>query len=114
MISFIRNNPLSAAILAVISIIGWTYIFGLHFAVRVPLQKPACINNLRMLQNGKTQWALETHRTNGVPPVIYEINQYVKGGRPTCPKGGTYIYGNVGELPRCTFPGHKNLLSENP
>jgi hypothetical protein len=111
-IRVIRNNPLYAALFAAVSFVAAVYVNGAFFTVRAPRQRPACIANLRMIQEAKEQWALETKRTNGAPGVDAEIDQYIKGGRPKCPKGGSYIYGNVGELPRCTFPAHQNILTD--
>ena len=63
----------------------------------------SCINNLRQIDGAKEQWALENKMTNGAPVVVAEVNAYIKGGAPTCPKGGTYTYGAVDEAPRCSY-----------
>ena len=63
----------------------------------------SCINNLRQIDGAKEQWALENKLTNGAPVVIAEVNGYIKGGGPSCPKGGTYTYGAVDEPPRCSI-----------
>jgi hypothetical protein len=112
-VTFARHNPLYAIVIAAISIISGVYIFNVIIRPpRIPLQKPACINNLRQLDGAKQQWALERSLTNGTAPVIYEINQYVKGQqRPICPQGGSYTYGNVGELPRCTIAEHNRMMN---
>jgi hypothetical protein len=65
----------------------------------------ACINNLRMLDSAKEQWALESGKSAG--PVDPEgAAAYIKGGLPTCPQGGAYVIGPLGASPTCTEPGH--------
>jgi len=66
----------------------------------------ACINNLRQIDAAKEQWALANNKSPGDPVNEGEVDKYIKGGRPLCEKGGTYIYGKVGEKPRCTIPDH--------
>jgi hypothetical protein len=69
-----------------------------------------CINNLRQIDGAKEQWALENKRSTNDPAIESEIVLYIKGGLPTCPQGGKYIFGKVGEAPRCTLPQHSQLL----
>lgn len=66
-----------------------------------------CINNLRQIDGAKEQWALENKHSTNDPAIESEIGRYIKGGRlPTCPEGGKYIIGKVGEEPCCTIAGH--------
>lgn len=67
-----------------------------------------CPNNLRMLDGAKWQWALENRCTNGANVTWDEIRPYLKTP-PVCSKGGTYILGRVGELPRCSTGGEHTL-----
>jgi hypothetical protein len=67
----------------------------------------ACINNLRQIDGAKEQWALETKHSDGDLCMPREVDAYIKGGAPTCPEGGKYIYGKVGKDPRCTIAGHQ-------
>jgi len=70
-------------------------------------QQNACINNLRQIDSGKEQWAMASSKADGEPLKISAVNAYIKGNAtPTCPAGGRYSYGVVGESPRCTCPGH--------
>jgi len=68
----------------------------------------ACINNLRMIQGAKQQWALENNKTSSDVPGWDDIQPYLGRGKaiPVCPKGGGYSLGAVGELPTCSIPGH--------
>ena len=70
----------------------------------------ACINNLRQIDGAKEQWALENQKTNGEPVVVAEVNAYIKGGAPTCPEGGTFTYGVVDEMPRCSIGKADHVL----
>ncbi|MFO1475903.1 MAG: DUF3352 domain-containing protein [Verrucomicrobiota bacterium] len=70
-------------------------------------QKNACINNLRMIDAAKQQWALEKGLPSTAMPSKQDLLPYlVKGVFPTCPAGGTYTLDAVGEAPRCSIPGH--------
>jgi hypothetical protein len=77
---------------------------------RTTAQQNACINNLRMIDGAKAQWALENHKQNTDTPTAQDITPYMGRGPagefPVCPQGGTYIIGTIGEKPRCTIPGH--------
>jgi hypothetical protein len=68
-----------------------------------------CINNLRMIEAAKQQWALENNKTAGAIPTAQDIAPYIKldanGNIPGCPSGGTYTIGAVGESPSCSIHG---------
>ena len=93
-------------------------IIGLLAAIAIPnfvkarqtAQKNACINNLRMIDGAKEQWALENRATTGgavTEDGATGVNSYIKGNaRPVCPAGGSYTYGAIGENPTCTVAGH--------
>jgi chromosome segregation ATPase len=70
----------------------------------------ACINNLRLIDAAKQQWALEQRKQATDTPVASDLQPYLgrgpSGEMPTCPDGGTYTFGTVGEKPICTVPGH--------
>lgn len=70
--------------------------------------KNSCVNILRQIDGAKEQWALEASKNPGDPPDEAAIARYIKGGEmPTCPLDKRpYQVGNVGELPRCSVPGH--------
>src|SRR5205085_7117437 len=59
---------------------------------RTTAQKNACINNLRQIDGAKEQWALEQKQKAGADTssALAAINEYIKGGTPKCPSGGTY------------------------
>jgi hypothetical protein len=70
----------------------------------------ACINNLRLIDAAKQQWALETRKDASATPTQNDIAPYLlgrNGQMPTCPKGGTYTIEPVGEQPTCSVPEHE-------
>ena len=67
----------------------------------------ACINNLRMIDAAKEQWALENNKAAGQAVDAKDIVDYLKGGQiPVCPQGGTYKLNPIGNNPECNIPGH--------
>jgi len=89
-------------------------IIGLLAAIAIPnfvkarqtAQKNACINNLKQIDGAKEQWALEKKKSAGSAAVDAEINDYIKGGAPKCPAGGSYTYNAVDTPPACSIDGH--------
>jgi prepilin-type N-terminal cleavage/methylation domain-containing protein len=87
-------------------------IIGLLAAIAIPSfvkarntsQQNACINNLRIVDAGKEQYAMAARLTDGNTINTDSVNEYVKGGTtPICPGGGTYAYENIGSQPECTI-----------
>jgi chromosome segregation ATPase len=70
----------------------------------------ACINNLRLIDAAKQQWALEQRKQSTDTPAATDLQPYLgrgpNGEMPVCPDGGTYTFGTVGEKPTCTVAGH--------
>ena len=90
-------------------------IIGLLAAIAVPnfvkartqSQTNACINNLRQIDSGKEQLALESKLGPGVAVVVASVNAYIKGSTtPTCPASGSYTYNNLGTNPTCNISAH--------
>jgi len=71
-------------------------------------QKNACINNLRVIDNAKQQWALENHKSADDVPTAADLDRYIPGGYAHlhCPRGGEYVIGKDSEDPTCSIPGH--------
>jgi ABC-type transporter Mla subunit MlaD len=78
--------------------------------VRQIRNQDACINNLRLIDSAKQQWALEKRKQNTDTPEMSDLQPYIgrgpNGEMPVCPDGGVYTYGTVGEKPVCSTPGH--------
>jgi DNA repair exonuclease SbcCD ATPase subunit len=70
----------------------------------------ACVNNLRLFDAAKQQWALENKKQSTDTPGVEDLRPYLgrgpNGEMPTCPDGGTYTIGAVGEKPTCSIPAH--------
>jgi hypothetical protein len=71
----------------------------------------ACINNLRLIDAAKQQWALENKKQAADTPTMDDLRPYFGGGPnntnvPTCPDGGVYTVGTVGEKPACGIQSH--------
>lgn len=73
----------------------------------------ACINNLRMIDGAKNQWALENNKTANDTPTWTDILPYMGGHAtnkiPECPDGGQYTIGRIGENPKCSIGGNHAL-----
>ena len=94
-------------------------IIGLLAAIAIPsfvkarsdARAKACVNNLRLIDAAKEQWAMATNKPNGYNAAaaftaieIGEINEYLKGGvTPTCPAKGIYDYTTIGTNPTCSY-----------
>ena len=90
-------------------------IIGLLAAIAIPnfvraratAQTNACINNLRIIDAAKQQWALENDKTADAIPPAQDLLPYFRGGIfPVCPSGGGYTINAVGVPPTCSIPGH--------
>jgi hypothetical protein len=79
-------------------------------------KKSACINNLRMIDGAKQQWALGNQKTNSDVPTWSDIQRYLGRGDlevPRCPSGGNYTLGAVSNAPTCSIPNHALPKSGN-
>jgi hypothetical protein len=70
-------------------------------------QAAVCINNLRLIDGAKQQWALEKQKPSGALLIAADLAPYLKtNALPTCPAGGVYTINPVGFAPLCNIPGH--------
>ena len=70
-------------------------------------QALACINNLRLIDGAKQQWALEKQKAPGALMTAADLAPYLKGNvLPVCPAGGVYTLNTVNLLPICSIAGH--------
>ena len=73
----------------------------------------ACINNLRMLDAAKQQWALEKNKTATDVPTAQDLLPYFKDNLfPTCPDGGTYTLNSLATCPLAPCRGMCSRRSE--
>jgi hypothetical protein len=64
-----------------------------------------------MIDAGKQQAAVERGWVDATTIAVgsaneSNVNEYIKGGLPVCPSGGTYTYNIVSENPTCEITGH--------
>src|SRR3989338_6955638 len=96
-------------------------IIGLLAAIAVPnfvqarnaAQKNTCINNLRLIDAAKDQFAIENNKTDGDDATEDEIKVYLKGSQmPSNPvDGDTYTLQVIGTLPTCDNAGGAHTLA---
>ncbi len=66
-----------------------------------------CINNLRMIEGAKEQWALENRKAVGTAVTAQDLQPYLRNNTPlACPLGGVYTLNPVGTLATCNIAGH--------
>ena len=71
------------------------------------IAKKTCINNLRLIDDAKQQWAVDFDQPDSAVPAEKDLAPYLKDGvLPACPAGGAYHINAVDELPTCSVPGH--------
>ena len=84
-------------------------IIGILLAIAVPnfiraretSRTKTCVANLRQIEAGKEQWAMETKAASDAAVVEGDLTpNYIKNW-PDCPSGGDYTIGNVDEDPSC-------------
>lgn len=75
----------------------------------VPLDgQPGCTKNLKAIQEAKESWARSERKTPSDLPTdsdLFGLEAYLRV-KPQCPMGGNYVLGKVGEMSRCSVPGH--------
>jgi prepilin-type N-terminal cleavage/methylation domain-containing protein len=95
-------------------------IIGLLAAIAVPgfararadARAKTCVNNLRLIEAAKDQWAMATNAAEGDAVVVADdeyIQQFKGNTEPVCPVGSTaYTVGVVGSPPECAADVTKN------
>jgi prepilin-type N-terminal cleavage/methylation domain-containing protein len=103
-------------------------IIGLLAAIAIPnfvkarttSQQNACINNLRLIDSSKQQWALEQRQQSSNTPVGSDLQPYLGRGSagelPACPVdpanafASSYAPGTVGTKPLCDIVSSTHIL----
>jgi prepilin-type N-terminal cleavage/methylation domain-containing protein len=106
-------------IMIVVAIIGLLAAIAIpnFIKARATSQCNACINNLRQIDAGINEWALENGQSNGATVTSPQtVSGYIKlnsaSSVPGCPAGGTYTTSTIGATPQisCSLstltPGH--------
>ena len=93
-------------------------IIGLLAAIAVPnfaqartnARRGTCINNLRLIDAGKEQYALENNKDSTTTPASTDVTPYLKGNAmPTCPASGSYTIAAIGTKPSCSKAASPDL-----
>jgi len=103
-------------------------IIGLLAAIAIPnfvkarttSQQNACINNLRLVDSSKQQWALEQRQQNTSTPAGSDLQPYLgrgsNGELPACPVdpsdsfSTSYTPNNIGTKPQCQVVSSTHIL----
>ena len=102
------------ALLTVIAIIGLLASIAIpsFMKARETSQLHACVNNMRQIDSAKEAWALAVNADKDAKTDRDAVNAYLKRpAPPTCPAGGTYTYGPVGNPPECSKHGVLGSMS---
>jgi prepilin-type N-terminal cleavage/methylation domain-containing protein len=80
-------------IMIVVAIIGLLAAIGIPSfqKARSTSREKSCLNNLRMIDAAKEQWAMESNAVDDASPVAGNLDDYIRGGSAAliCPAGGT-------------------------
>jgi len=81
--------------------------YGLTVTNSEQAMTAACINNLRLIDGAKQQWALENQKPPSALLTAADLTPYMRSNTlPVCPAGGVYTLNPVGLAPICNIPGH--------
>ena len=105
-----RNDGFTLVeIMLVVAIIGIlaTLTTPAFVRARQSSRTSVCLNNLRIIDTAKTQFAIEARRQTGDTVDGDELNPYLKSTFADVvePTGFDYVVGDIGILPVCTYGG---------
>jgi prepilin-type N-terminal cleavage/methylation domain-containing protein len=109
-------------IMIVVAIIGLLAAIAIpnFIKARTTSQQNACINNLRLIDSSKQQWALEQRKQSTDTPQGTDLQPYLgrgaSGELPSCPVDTTYTFAtsylpnNVATKPVCNIVSSTHIL----
>jgi len=109
-------------IMIVVAIIGLLAAIAIpnFIKARTTSQQNACINNLRLIDSSKQQWALEQRQQTSNTPQGSDLQPYLgrgsNGELPSCPVDTTFTFttsytaNNVGTPPQCNLVSSTHIL----
>lgn len=75
------------------------------------MRKNACVAGLRQLEGGIQQWAETTRKSPEDAVDVQAVLALTRQGRmPECPGGGSYSFGKVKDVPRCSLAAEGHTL----
>ncbi len=111
-----RKKLTLAISLALVFLLGAAIVAPSFLPARPYAQRNACINNLRIIQQAKAQWASEHGKSSTDTPAdadLFGEGKYIKHNLQ-CPRGGTYKIGRVGEDVVCSYADLGHCLGNAP
>ena len=97
-------------IMIVVAIIGLLAAIAIPSFVRARTtsQTKACVNNLRQIDGGKDQWAIENNKVDSDTVTMANVLTYLKKS-PSCPASGSYSVSSVSADPECSLGGNHTI-----
>ncbi len=73
--------------------------------IRDTSREKSCWDQIRIIEDAKVQWALDTHATATAVPTMADLSPSYIRKEPECPTHGTYTVGDMGTKATCSDHG---------